>query len=232
MTMKTNGIHSFRVNPEQAIRIQRRLRGKVITKGKASRINFAAGVDVSFQGEKATCAVAVIDMRNLLLCDHAVAIRPIEFPYIPGLLAFREIPVILDALKKISKAPDVIMCDGQGIAHPRRLGLASHLGVLTGMRTIGVAKSRLTGAHGDVPLCKGEYVPLIDKNETIGAVLRTRYAVKPLYISIGHRIDLVSAIEVVMRCTASYRLPETTRWAHRLAVNWQNDRIEAHGANV
>jgi deoxyribonuclease V len=187
-------------------------------------------VDVGFRDGKASAAVAVVDMRGLKLCDQAVAVRPIDFPYIPGLLAFREIPAILAALSGVVKTPDVILCDGQGIAHPRRLGLASHLGVLTGMRTIGVAKSRLTGTHGDVPLRRGEWVPLSDKNETVGAVLRTREAVKPLYISIGHRIDLVSSIEVVMRCITRYRLPETIRWAHRLAGSRSFGRMETTGA--
>jgi deoxyribonuclease V len=165
----------------------------------------------------ATAAVVVISLPGLQLCDAAVARREIEFPYIPGLLSFREIPVILDVLKKIHIIPDIILCDGQGIAHPRRLGIASHLGVLTGLCTIGVAKSRLTGNHDEIPVRKGEWVPLYEQNETIGAVLCTRDHVKPLYISIGHRIDLIAAIAVVMRCVSRYRLPETTRLAHRLA---------------
>lgn len=209
--------HSFNVTPTEAIRIQQKLRDKVITRGKAQGIRYAAGVDVSFREGAAIAAVAVLRLSDLQLFEHAVASRPIEFPYIPGLLSFREIPVILDALHKISRSPDIIICDGQGIAHPRRLGIASHLGVLTGLRTIGAAKSRLTGTHADAPVCKCEWVPLLDKTETIGAVLCTRDSVRPLYISIGHRIDLESAIDVVMHCITRYRLPETTRWAHRLA---------------
>jgi deoxyribonuclease V len=217
MNIKTSNIHSFHVTPGEAIRIQQRLRAKVITRGKVRRLRYAAGADVCFREGLATAAVAVVSMPDLQLKDYTVARRKKEFPYVPGLLSFREIPVILDALKKISITPDVILCDGQGIAHPRRLGIASHLGVLTGMRTIGVAKSRLTGTHGDMPVHKGEWVPLYDKNEIVGAVLCTRDLVKPLYISVGHRIDLLTAIEVVMRCITCYRLPETTRLAHRFA---------------
>jgi len=217
MRIATTHTHSFNVTPRQAVHIQRRLGEKVLTEGNAGRIRYAAGVDVGFKGDRAIAAIAVVDMTNLELHDHAVACRLIEFPYIPGLLSFREIPVMLEALEKINTVPDVILCDGQGIAHPRRLGIAAHLGVLTDMRTIGVAKSRLIGTHEAVPVPKGEWVPLLDKNETIGAVLRTREGVKPLFISIGHGIDLVSAIEVVMRCITRYRLPETTRWAHGLA---------------
>jgi deoxyribonuclease V len=219
MNIKTACMCSFNATPGQAIRLQQRLQSNVIARGTPRRIRYAAGVDVGFKNGNARAAVAVLSMPDLHLCDCSVALRPIEFPYIPGLLSFREIPVILDALHKISITPDVIICDGQGIAHPRRMGIASHLGVLTGLRTIGAAKSRLTGTHGNVPVCKGQWIALRDKSETIGAVLCTRDNVRPLYISIGHRISLDSAIEIVMSCVTRYRLPETTRWAHRLAAD-------------
>jgi deoxyribonuclease V len=157
-------------------------------------------------------SVAECKMLILVVCS-----RPVEFPYVPGLLSFREIPVILDAFKKVTITFDVLLCDGQGIAHPRRFGLASHLGILMDIPSIGVAKSRLTGSHDKIPLRKGQWVSLLDKEEIIGAVLCTRDNVKPLYISIGHKLDLTTAIEIVMRCVTRYRLPETTRWAHRLA---------------
>lgn len=214
---KTSGLHPFNVTPKQAVQIQRQLRDKVIRKGEARHVRHAAGVDVSFRNGQATGAVAVIRLPNLELISHAISHRPIEFPYVPGLLSFREIPVILDALEKVDTTPDVILCDGQGIAHPRRLGIASHLGVITGIRTIGAAKSRLIGVHDEVSANKAEWAALLDDGETIGAVLRTRSGVKPVYVSIGHRVDLESAIDVVMRCTSRFRLPEPTRWAHRLA---------------
>lgn len=216
--IKATQIHPFKVTLQEAIQIQQNLRTRVIINGKVPDLNYVAGVDVGFHQGQATAAIAVLRMPDLQLCDQAVATRPVEFPYIPGLLSFREIPVILDALQKITTIPDVIICDGQGIAHPRRLGIASHLGVLTDMCTIGAAKSRLIGTHGETPVRKGEWVPLFDKDETVGAVLCTRNAVKPLFISVGNRIDLQAAIEIVMQCVSRCRLPETTRMAHRIAA--------------
>jgi deoxyribonuclease V len=141
----------------------------------------------------------------------------VRFPYVPGYLSFREIPVVLAALARLRQQPDLILCDGQGIAHPRRVGIASHLGVLTGTPTIGVAKSRLIGEHEEPRAVRGVWSALRDGEELIGAVLRTRVGTKPLYVSIGHRVSLETAIEFVLACTTRYRLPETTRAAHRLA---------------
>ena len=139
------------------------------------------------------------------------------FPYVPGLLSFREAPAVLKAFERLRIMPDLLLYDGQGIAHPRRCGIASHVGLLLDLPSIGVAKTRLTGEHGPVPAAKGKWTPLTDNGETIGAVLRTRAKVKPLFISIGHRVSLETAISYVMACVSRYRLPETTRWAHRLA---------------
>jgi deoxyribonuclease V len=210
-------MHSFKVTPTEAIGIQRELQQKVITSGKLQNFQFPAGVDVSIRNNMATAAVTVLKMPDLTLCAHSVVSRPVKFPYVPGLLSFREIPVILDALQKLSISPEVLLCDGQGIAHPRRFGLASHLGILTEIPSIGVAKSRLIGTYDRIPINKGDWVSLLDKDEIIGVVLCTRDNVKPLYVSIGHKLDLNTAIDVVMRCVTRYRLPETTRWAHRLA---------------
>jgi deoxyribonuclease V len=143
--------------------------------------------------------------------------QPTVFPYVPGLLSFREVPAVLAALAQLKTEPDVILCDGQGIAHPRRLGIASHLGLLCDRPTVGVAKSRLVGTHAEVPSDKGTWVPLMDRGEQIGAVLRNRANTKPLYISPGHYTTLETAIDLVLRCTTKYRLPETTRYADRLA---------------
>jgi deoxyribonuclease V len=142
---------------------------------------------------------------------------PTQFPYVPGLLSFREIPAILKALEQLKQIPDVLICDGQGLAHPRRLGIACHLGVLTGVPSIGVAKKRLIGEHEAVPDQRGAWVSLYDQGEVIGAVLRTRQGVKPVFVSIGHKVDLPFAIDLVMACTTRYRLPETTRWADGIA---------------
>ena len=213
--------HSWDVSPKEAIKIQMEYANKVIVKDKLGKVRFVAGVDVGFEKNNTiTCAaIAVLHFPKLTLHEYAVARRPTSFPYIPGLLSFREIPAVLDALIKLRQPPALLLCDGQGIAHPRRLGIASHLGVLTGIPSIGVAKNRLTGIHKALPEEKGQWVPLTDKNEVIGAVLRSRTNVKPLYISIGHKVTLETSINYVLKCITKYRLPETTRWAHKLASN-------------
>jgi deoxyribonuclease V len=151
------------------------------------------------------------------LVEHAIARLPTTFPYVPGLLSFREAPAVLEAFSRLRRWPDLILYDGQGVAHPRRIGIASHVGLLLDLPSIGVAKTRLIGEHGRVPLAKGRWTPLRDGEEIVGAVLCTRSHVKPLYVSIGHRVSLDTAIRYVMACVTRYRLPETTRFAHRLA---------------
>jgi deoxyribonuclease V len=212
-------IHPWDVTPTQAIAIQKQLRGAVERTDRLGDIRRVAGVDVGFEeeGTIARAAVAVLSFPDLALIEHSIARQPVRFPYVPGLLSFREVPVILEALGKLAALPDLLLCDGQGIAHPRRLGIACHLGLLADLPSIGVAKTRLIGEHETVPEERGQWTPLVHKGETIGAVLRTRPGVKPLYISTGHRVSLETAVRYVMACTTRYRLPETTRWAHRLA---------------
>jgi len=211
--------HRWDVTPAEAIALQQRLRGEVIAVDEFSRIESVAGVDVGFeeQGKVTRAAVAVLSFPELVLREHAVAHRPTAFPYIPGLLSFREVPAVLDALQQLRRLPDLLLCDGQGMAHPRRFGIACHLGVLTDLPAIGVAKSRLLGTYSPLAEGKGSRQPLYDKGEVIGTVLRTRRGVQPLYISVGHRVGLESAVDIVLRCTTRYRLPETTRAAHKLA---------------
>jgi len=218
-TIRIRTLHPWDVTPAQAVQYQRNLAQQVITQGKVAALRRVAGTDVGFEDNNAVtrAAVAVLDYRDLSLEACAVARRPTRFPYIPGLLSFREIPAVLAALEQLETAPDILLCDGQGIAHPRRFGIASHLGVLIDLPTIGVAKTRLIGEHEPVPQTKGAWRPLMDKGERIGAVLRTRVNTRPLFISVGHRIGLEQAIDIVMHCTPRYRLPETTRAAHRLA---------------
>ncbi len=203
----------------EARALQQQLRAQVVTRDRFREIKYVAGVDVGFEnaGTVARAAVAVLDFPALTPRTHAIARRAVTFPYVPGFLSFREIPVVLDALAQLRVEPDVLLCDGQGIAHPRRLGIASHLGVLTDLPTVGVAKSRLIGTFGALAQEKGAHAPLRDGDEIIGAVLRTRVNTLPLFISPGHRVSLETAIDLVMRCTTKYRLPETTRAAHRLA---------------
>ena len=178
-----------------------------------------AGTDVSFdkQSPFLFAAVVLLDARTLEPVEVSGVRTRATFPYVPGYLSFREIPPLLEAFAGLERRPDLIVCDGQGRAHPRRFGLACHLGVLTDIPCIGVAKSRLLGSHDELPPDKGQWVPLRDREETIGAVLRTRSRVSPVFVSIGHRVSLATAIDYTLRCTTRYRLPETTRCAHRLA---------------
>ncbi|MBE9004133.1 deoxyribonuclease V [Fortiea sp. LEGE XX443] len=220
--MKIYQPHIWPQTIEEAITIQENLSQRVITENRFSEpIRYVAGVDMGFEddGKISRAAVAVLSFPDLQVVETTLAHRSTSFPYIPGFLSFREIPAVLDALEKIQTAPDIILCDGQGIAHPRRFGIASHLGVILDMPTIGVAKSLLIGKHEELPETKGSWQPLIHKGETIGAVLRTRVGVKPLYISSGHKISLTTAVDYVLRCTPKYRLPETTRVADKLASN-------------
>jgi deoxyribonuclease V len=211
--------HPWDLSPAEARELQERLRGHVETQDRLGSVRRIAGVDVGFErgGRVTRAAVAVLAFPSLEPLDQAVARRSTAFPYVPGLLSFRELPAVLDALERLARAPDLLLCDGQGYAHPRRFGLACHLGVLADVPSIGVAKTRLVGEHGAVPLEKGCWVPLRLDDEVIGAVLRTRSGVKPLYVSVGHRVSLHTAVRYVLAATTRYRLPETTRAAHRLA---------------
>ena len=211
--------HKWDVTPAEARAIQERLRHEVIVKDDLGEVRLVAGVDVGFEagGSITRAAVAVLSLPDLQLVATAVAHQPTNFPYIPGYLSFREVPAILEALSQLDTPPDLLLCDGQGLAHPRRFGLACHLGVLTGIPAIGVAKTRFIGQHEPVGEAKGSWQPLRDKGEVVGAVLRTRTAVQPLYISIGHKVSLETAVHYTLLCTPKYRLPETTRQAHRLA---------------
>ncbi|HID97159.1 MAG TPA: deoxyribonuclease V [Thermodesulfobacteriaceae bacterium] len=211
--------HKWCVTPSEAREIQDRLREELILHDDFNMIEYAAGVDAGYRKKDRIiqAAVCTLTLSDLHMVEYSLAKQPADFPYIPGLLSFREIPAVLAAMEKLGRQPDILICDGQGTAHPRRMGIAAHLGLITGIPSLGVAKSRLAGTHDRVPDIRGAWVPLIDKDEIIGAVLRTRKGVKPVYVSPGHRIGLETAVNLVMKCTTRYRLPETTRTAHRLA---------------
>lgn len=218
--MQVPGNLRWEVSPQEAIQMQSDLAVRVSEQDRWGDIRLVAGIDVGFEGEgNATARAAVVVLRfpDLVPVDYAIARLPVTFPYIPGLLAFREIPVVLRALEKLQTAPDVIIVDGQGRAHPRRLGIASHLGVLLDCVTIGCAKSILCGKAGEPQNKIGAHTPLIDQGEIIGAALRMRVNTTPVYVSVGHRISLERAIDTVLKCGKGYRLPETTRYAHRVA---------------
>jgi deoxyribonuclease V len=212
--------HPWDVTPSEAIAIQKRLAAAVITSDQLEGVGLVAGVDVGFEaGNSITrAAVVVLTFPDLEEVDRVLARRPTDFPYVPGLLSFREGPAILDALSRLATTPDLLLIDGQGLAHPRRFGIACHIGVLTGLPSIGVAKSRLAGRpRGPLPEEKGAWQPLYDRDDVVGALVRTRSRTNPLYVSIGHRLSLPAAIHYTLACTTRYRLPETTRAAHRLA---------------
>ena len=217
--MKARPLHGWDLSPREAIALQSRLRERVVRADRIGAVRHVAGVDVGFEheGRITRAAVAVLDYPGLALVEQSVVRVPTRFPYVPGLLSFREAPAVLAAFERLRTAPDLILYDGQGIAHPRRFGIASHVGVLIDCPSIGVAKTRLIGEHRMPANRHGAWAPLRDASETIGAVLRTRAGVKPLYVSIGHRVSLRTAIRWTLACTTRYRLPETTRQAHRLA---------------
>ena len=215
--MQVTPIHPWNVSPREAIRIQKDLANRVIPTCGFSSIHTIAGADVGIKGGQAKAAVVVLSYPDLRLLDQSIFAQPVSLPYIPGLLSFRECPPLLAAFERLSLEPDLILVDGQGIAHPRRLGLASHLGLFLEKPTIGCAKSRLCGTCEEPGETAGSHTCLYDGEELIGAALRTKNRTRVLYVSIGHKVDLNAAIHYVLTCCRGYRLPETTRWAHRIA---------------
>ena len=205
--------HPWDLAPAAARALQAELAGRIERRDRFGTIELVAGVDVGFEqgGALARAAVAVLRLADLAPVDQAIARRPTAFPYVPGLLSFREIPAVLDALAALRTRPQLLVCDGQGLAHPRRFGLACHLGWILDVPCIGVAKSRLLGSFNPPAQRRGAAAPLVDADEVVGAALRSRVGVKPVFVSIGHRIALS------MACIGRYRVPETTRHAHRLA---------------
>jgi deoxyribonuclease V len=211
--------HPWDLTPEEAIAVQKHLASKIIRKAGIGigEVATVAGVDTHYHQGLAIAAAVVIRLSDLATVDHATAVGKIRFPYISGLLTFREGPAILAALDHLTAVPDLLIFDGQGIAHPRRCGLASHIGLLLDRPSIGCAKTRLSGRYEDPHTEKGSYTYLKDGDDTIGAVLRTRSRVRPVFVSIGHLISLHDSINIVLQCCPRYRLPETTRRADRLA---------------
>lgn len=203
-----------------AIALQKEIQGRVRIENDFGHIRSIAGIDCSYdlRNNLSRAVVVVMERHVLEPVISATALLPTTFPYIPGLLSFREIPVILEALSLLPEKPDLLMVDGQGIAHPRQLGIAAHLGVITDTPAIGVAKSLLTGTHDEPDSARGSTSPLLDKEgRKIGTVLRSRDRVKPLFISPGHRIDHDSAVSLTLECLRGYRLPEPTRIADKLS---------------
>ncbi len=220
MRLNSDLEHNWDLEPSEAIGLQERLREGLILGCGEGRVSSVAGVDVHFEGQGATAAIVVMGFPGLEPIEAMRGEAKLTFPYIPGLLSFREGPAILEAWRQLKTDPDLLMFDAQGIAHPRRFGLAAHLGLLLDHPSIGVAKSRLYGRHETPGPHRGDRATLwdeADEDEMIGMVLRTQDGVRPLYISPGHRMDVAQAVEFVLRCCTHYRLPEPTRWAHQVA---------------
>lgn len=212
--------HSWSLTPPQAITVQKRLASRVLTEGGSETIRFVAGLDAAFSSDSQYCLSAVVlwDRQENQVVEQHTARKKLAFPYIPGLLSFREAPALLAALRKLNQTPDVLVCDGQGLAHPRRFGIACHLGVICHLPAIGCAKSRLMGHHDEPSTSRGARAPLQHHDEVIGSVVRTQTGVQPVYVSIGHRITLPAAEQVILDCAIKYRLPEPTRLADRLVA--------------
>jgi deoxyribonuclease V len=211
-------LHSWDVEPTEAIKIQQHLRSQVREEELTKEIRYVAGADISFErfSDIVYAGFVVLDINTLAVVARSTVVTEAKFPYIPGLLSFREAPPLLEAWQKLDVEPDVVMFDGQGIAHPRRLGIASHMGLLIDRPSIGCAKTILVGRFQNLGEEAGSTAPLIDREEQVGVALRTKRKVKPVYISIGNRIDIVSSISIVIRTLKGYRIPEPTRQAHLL----------------
>jgi len=214
----TFNLHRWDLSPDDAMRVQKELRERIILRWDKRPVNSIGGVDISIKPEIVRAAVVVVRFPELTPLEAITADAPLNFPYIPGLLSFREGPAFLAAWEKLEHKPDLLMFDGQGIAHPRGVGIASQMGLWLERPTIGVAKSRLYGKHAEVGIRRGDQAELVGRNgNVIGTVLRTREKTNPLYISPGHLMDVKHATEFVLACGAGYRLPEPTRWAHKIA---------------
>jgi len=218
-TISQKAIHPWNLKPEQAAALQVKLSRQVVRQSRKCPEDMAtvAGIDTGYRNKTAYAAIVVLNLTDLRVLEKATAAKPISFPYIPGLLSFREGPVVLEALDKLKSAPDLLMIDGQGIAHPRRFGIASHIGLLTDIPSVGCAKTRLLGDYEEPQRNRGSIAYLKENGETLGAVVRTRTGIKPVFVSIGHLMDLNDSIRLILKCCRGYRLPEPIRRADQLS---------------
>ena len=211
--------HPWNLQPKAAAAIQKQLAPRVIRKSNINikAVKTVAGIDTSYRNNIACAAVVVLNLENLKPIELQTAFKPLDFPYIPGLLSFREGPATIAAMENLENRPDLLMFDGQGIAHPRRFGIASHIGLLKDLPSIGCAKTKLVGQYEEPDVERGNFAYLKDGGQTIGAVLRTRTGVKPVFVSVGHRLNLNDSIKIVLQCCKGYRLPEPVRLADKLS---------------
>jgi len=225
--MKSEKPDRWNLSYRATVALQKRLAAKVSLRSAVGRLRYVAGVDVSYavKPDAMYAGVVVLDAKDMSVVERRGAVRKARFPYIPGLLSFRETPSILAAIRKLKTRPGCIIVDGHGIAHPRRFGIASHLGVILGIPTIGCAKSVLVGEHGEVGRARGAWAALKYENRVIGRALRTREGVKPVFVSPGHKVSFSRAAQIVLRCCTRYRLPDTTRLAHQFVNEMRGGRI-------
>ena len=225
--MSPGDLHTFELTPAEAAQVQRKLRTRVITRPDGRAFERVAGADLALDHKRGIGIAGVVSfaLPDLVEVERSSAIGPLSFPYVPGLLSFREGPLLLEALAGLKQRPDLLMFDGQGLAHPRRFGLACHMALLLDLPGIGVAKSRLIGQFEEPGLCRGSWSPLLDRGETIGAVVRTRDRVKPVFVSIGHRIDLQTAVKATLDCCDGYRIPKPTRVADRFVAAVKQEQL-------
>ena len=225
--METGSSHSWNISLEEAKNLQKNLAKKVSGRNLPSKIKHIAGFDVSYLKEKniLIAGMVLVDYPSLKFKDRFILTDSIQFPYIPGFLSFREAPVLLKLIEKHFHLADIFIFDGHGVAHPRGLGIASHIGVLTEIPSIGCAKKKLVGNYILPEPDKGTRSDLIYKNEIVGTVLRTRFNVKPVFVSVGHMVNLDQATELILNCTTRYRLPEPTRLAHKIVSEYRKSLI-------
>ncbi len=211
-------LHSWSLTPREAVTLQRELATRVVTHGSVPRLRLVAGADLAFTPDSTQCIAAVVvwDVKARQIVEQQIIHTPVRFPYVPGLLTFREAPAILTAIRRLRCEPDAFMFDGHGIAHPRRVGLASHLGLCLDRPSMGCAKTVLVGTCEAPGLAKGATSPLVDRGERIGLAVRTRDRTRPVYVSVGHRLSLAAAVRITLACCEGYRLPEPTRLADKL----------------
>ena len=216
--MKCLNLHPWDLSYEEAVKVQQDLSKRLILEPSEIEPKLIAGADVSYSkgSDLFFSAVVVLEMPSMRVLEEASAKGKVDFPYIPGLLSFREAVILTKAFEKIKSVPDVVIFDGQGIAHPRGVGLASHIGLMLDLPSVGCAKNKLVGSHGPVGNEVGDYAPIKFRGNVVGAALRTKKNVAPVFVSPGHRMDVPSAIEIVMKTCRGYRLPEPTRQAHVL----------------
>lgn len=216
--MEPKAMHSWKLSEEEAIQLQQKLARQVITEDQLADVQYVAGVDVAYSkhSDKLIAAVVILEADSLKVAESVVVEDHVQFPYIPGLFSFRELPPVIKAFQQIQTPPQLIVCDGQGLAHPRSFGLASHLGVLFDMPAIGCGKTRLLGEFEEPSLVRGSVSPLVDHGKVIGSVVRTQDGIKPIFVSVGHKISLATACDWILKLAPRYRLPETTRQADQL----------------